>query len=65
MFTEVEHPVGTYLTPASPLVFSRHGRLPAARSPRLGEHTEEILAGLDDGAAGEADRAAEAAPASS
>jgi 2-methylfumaryl-CoA isomerase len=48
MFTEVEHPVGTYLTPASPLVFSRHGRLPAVRSPRLGEHTDELLAELAD-----------------
>ena len=46
MFTEVEHPVGTYLTPASPLEFSLHGRLPAVRSPRLGEHTDEILAEL-------------------
>jgi 2-methylfumaryl-CoA isomerase len=43
MFTEVEHPVGTYLTPASPLDFSRSGRLPARPSPRLGEHTDEIL----------------------
>ena len=48
MFTEVEHPVGTYLTPASPLEFSLHGRLPAVRSPRLGEHTDEILAELED-----------------
>lgn len=48
MFTEVEHPVGTYLTPASPLEFSLHGRLPAVRSPRLGEHTEKILAELED-----------------
>jgi 2-methylfumaryl-CoA isomerase len=55
MFTQVEHPVGTYLTPASPLEFSLHGRLPAVRSPRLGEHTDEILAELgeapDSGAA--------------
>ncbi len=49
MLTEVEHPVGTYLTPASPLRFSRNGRLPAVRSPRLGEHTDEILAELGDG----------------
>jgi 2-methylfumaryl-CoA isomerase len=62
MFTEVEHPVGTYLTPASPLVFSKHGRLPAVRSPRLGEHTEEVLAGLD-GAGGDPEPAADAAPA--
>jgi crotonobetainyl-CoA:carnitine CoA-transferase CaiB-like acyl-CoA transferase len=43
----VEHPVGTYLTPASPLRFSLHERLPAVRSPRLGEHTEEVLAELE------------------
>jgi 2-methylfumaryl-CoA isomerase len=63
MFSEVEHPVGTYLTPASPLEFSRHGRLPAVRSPALGEHTAEILAELGD----EPDRVAddEAAPAAS
>jgi 2-methylfumaryl-CoA isomerase len=48
MLTEVEHPVGTYLTPASPLVFSKSGRVPAKRSPRLGEHTDEILAELDE-----------------
>jgi 2-methylfumaryl-CoA isomerase len=47
MFSMVEHPVGTYLTPASPLRFSVHGRLPAERSPRLGEHTEEVLAELE------------------
>jgi 2-methylfumaryl-CoA isomerase len=46
LFTMVEHPVGTYLTPASPLNFSASGRLPAKRSPRLGEHTEEVLAEL-------------------
>jgi len=47
MFSEVEHPVGTYLTPASPLDFSKSGRLPARPSPRLGEHTDEILAELE------------------
>ncbi len=47
MFTEVEHPAGTYLTPASPLDFSKSGRLPARPSPRLGEHTDEILAELE------------------
>jgi 2-methylfumaryl-CoA isomerase len=47
MFTMVEHPVGTYLTPASPLRFSVHGRLPAVRSPRLGEHTEAVLGQLE------------------
>jgi 2-methylfumaryl-CoA isomerase len=48
MFTMVEHPVGTYLTPASPLQFSVSGRLPARRSPRLGEHTEEVLGELEE-----------------
>ncbi len=61
MFTEVEHPVGTYLTPASPLEFSVHGRLPAVRSPALGEHTDEILAELESA---EDAPAAGAAPAS-
>jgi 2-methylfumaryl-CoA isomerase len=46
MFTMVEHPVGTYLTPASPLRFSVSGRLPAKPSPHLGEHTDEVLAEL-------------------
>ncbi|MDX6720859.1 MAG: 2-methylfumaryl-CoA isomerase [Solirubrobacteraceae bacterium] len=47
MFTQVEHPVGTYLTPASPLEFGIHGRTPAVRSPELGEHTDEIMAQLE------------------
>jgi len=46
MFSMVEHPVGTYLTPASPLTFSVSGRVPAKPSPHLGEHTEEVLAEL-------------------
>jgi len=46
LFTDVEHPVGTYLTPASPLEFGIHGRLPAVRSPELGEHTDDVLAEL-------------------
>jgi len=46
MLTMVEHPVGTYLTPASPLTFSASGRLPAAPSPQLGQHTDEVLAEL-------------------
>ena len=47
MFEEIEHPdVGTYLAPRSPLRFSGHERLPVRRAPILGEHTEEILAGV-------------------
>jgi 2-methylfumaryl-CoA isomerase len=47
MLTLVEHPVGTYLTPASPLTFSVSGRLPARPSPQLGQHTDEVLAELE------------------
>jgi 2-methylfumaryl-CoA isomerase len=47
MFSLVEHPVGTYLTPASPLNFSVSGRIPAKPSPRLGQHTDEVLAELE------------------
>jgi 2-methylfumaryl-CoA isomerase len=51
MFSTVEHPVGTYLTPASPLNFSVSGRIPAKPSPQLGEHTDEVLALLETEAA--------------
>jgi 2-methylfumaryl-CoA isomerase len=46
MFSMVEHPVGTYLTPASPLNFSVSGRVAAKPSPALGQHTDEVLAEL-------------------
>jgi 2-methylfumaryl-CoA isomerase len=47
MFGEIEHPgVGRYIAPASPLEFVPAGRLPVTRAPILGEHTEEILAGV-------------------
>jgi 2-methylfumaryl-CoA isomerase len=47
MFGEVEQPdIGTYLMPGSPLVFSDAERLPPVRAPLLGEHTDEILAGV-------------------
>lgn len=56
LFSEVEHPgVGTYLMPASPLDFAAVPRVPVRRAPRLGEHTEEILAevlGLSGGEIG-------------
>jgi 2-methylfumaryl-CoA isomerase len=45
MFERVEHPgVGSYLMPGSPLDFAGAERVPVRRAPRLGEHTEEILA---------------------
>lgn len=47
MFQNVEQPgIGSYIAPATPLHFSRSGRVPAAAAPRLGEHTDEILLGL-------------------
>jgi 2-methylfumaryl-CoA isomerase len=47
MFEEIDQTgVGRYLAPRSPLDFSGLGRLPVRPAPRLGEHTEEILAEL-------------------
>jgi 2-methylfumaryl-CoA isomerase len=47
MFSEVEQPgIGTYLMPGSPLAFSGAERLTAIRAPVLGEHTDEVLAGV-------------------
>jgi 2-methylfumaryl-CoA isomerase len=47
MFASINHPgVGELLTPASPLDFSSHDRLAPQPAPRLGAHTDEILAGL-------------------
>jgi 2-methylfumaryl-CoA isomerase len=45
LFAEVEHPgVGSYPMPASPLSFGAVPRVPVRRAPRLGEHTEQVLA---------------------
>ena len=47
MFSEVEQPgIGTYLMPGAPLAFSSAERLAAIPAPLLGEHTDEILAGV-------------------
>lgn len=47
MFSVVEQPgIGTYLMPGSPLAFSNADRPPAMRAPLLGEHTDEVLAGV-------------------
>ncbi|MGH3720101.1 MAG: CoA transferase [Pseudonocardiaceae bacterium] len=47
MFAEVDQPgIGTYLTPGSPLEFSAVDRVPPAPAPQLGQHTDEILAGI-------------------
>ncbi|WP_043835852.1 CoA transferase [Muricoccus aerilatus] len=46
LFAEVTQPgIGTVLTPAAPLGFEgTHGRRPPSPSPRLGEHTDAVLA---------------------
>lgn len=47
MFQEIEHPgIGSYLMPSSPLRFDAFERLPPRRAPLLGEHTDEVLAGV-------------------
>lgn len=45
MFQRIDHPgIGSLLTPASPLDFSSVPRIPAKPAPKLGEHTDEVLA---------------------
>ena len=45
LFAEVEQPgIGRYLMPGSPLNFAACERAPAVPAPRLGEHTDQILA---------------------
>ncbi len=47
LFTLQNQPgIGAYLMPGSPLAFSAHPRLTARPAPRLGEHTDEILADI-------------------
>lgn len=45
LFRSVEQPnIGTYLTPGSPLAFDDRLPVEPGPAPRLGQHTEEILA---------------------
>ena len=47
MFAEVDQPmIGRYLVPGSPLAFSDAERLAPTAAPVLGEHTDDVLAGL-------------------
>lgn len=45
LFRDVEQPgIGTYLTPGSPVAFGGRLAVEPSRAPKLGEHTEQILA---------------------
>ena len=47
MFSELHQPgMGSWLVPGTPLDFGAIPRVPPARAPLLGEHTDEILLGL-------------------
>lgn len=47
LFARVEHPgIGATLTPGSPLDFGAAPRHPAQPAPALGQHTDEVLAGV-------------------
>ena len=47
LFERVAHPAtGTYLTPSSPIRFGLSANLKSLRAPKLGEHTDQILAEL-------------------
>jgi 2-methylfumaryl-CoA isomerase len=56
MFAPLEQPgIGTYLTPGSPLEFGAAPRQAARPAPRLGQHTDDVLAdvlGLSSGEIG-------------
>ena len=57
MFAEVDQPgIGSYLMPGSPLAFSSSDRVPQEPAPQLGQHTDEILAGVLDLSAAEIGR---------
>lgn len=57
MFAQVDQPgIGSYVVPASPIGFSGVDRLPPAPAPRLGQHSEEILADVIGLASGEIGR---------
>ncbi len=47
LFEPVEQPgIGTYLVPQNPLGFTAAERHPVSPAPRLGQHTDEILADI-------------------
>ena len=45
IFAQVQHPSGhAYPTPGAPMMFTAHERGTPPRAPRMGEHTDEVLA---------------------
>ena len=51
MFTEIEHPeLGSFETLAAPFAMSSSEVRARGRAPSIGEHTDEILAEVRDGA---------------
>ncbi len=45
MFAVVDQPgIGPYAMPGHPAAFAAHGRMPPAPAPRLGQHSEAVLA---------------------
>ena len=45
LFSLLDQPgIGKYLVPASPIIFGKSPNVPAMTAPRLGEHTDQILA---------------------
>jgi 2-methylfumaryl-CoA isomerase len=45
LFSLLDQPgIGEYLVPASPIMFGKSPNVPAMTAPRLGEHTDQILA---------------------
>ena len=47
LFEDVDQPgIGRFMMPGSPLEFRRHAREAVRPAPTLGQHTDEILAGV-------------------
>jgi len=57
LFENIEQPgIGKYLMPQNPLTFTASNRAPVQPAPRLGQHTDEILADILNLSSGEIGR---------